>query len=48
MTTIEQDHKRLSDIYKAYNSTEGATKEMWKKKWYDLVDVIAEKVKKLN
>jgi len=45
ITTIEQDHKRLRDIYNAYNNTEGEMKEMWKKKWYELVEVIAEKIK---
>ena len=44
-TTIEQDHERLRAIYKAYNETEGEMKEMWKKKWYELVQVIAEKIK---
>jgi len=44
-TTIEQDHKRLRDIYNAYTNTEGEMKEMWKKKWYALVEVIAEKIK---
>ena len=44
-TTIEQDNERLRAIYKAYNETEGEMKEMWRKKWYALVEVIAEKIK---
>ena len=43
-TTIEQDHERLRAIYKAYNETEGEIKEMWKNKWYELVQVIADKI----
>ena len=43
-TTIEQDHKRLRDIYNAYTNTEGEMKEMGRKKWYELVQVIANKI----
>jgi len=44
-TTIEQDHERLRAIYKAYTNTEGEMKEMWMKKWYELVEVIGKKIK---
>lgn len=40
-TTIEQDNKKLSNIYKAYNNTEGEMKEMWKRKWYELVHILS-------
>ena len=43
-TTIEQDHERLKAIYKAYTNTEGEMKEMWRNKWYELVQVIANKI----
>ena len=43
-TTIEQDYERLKAIYKAYTNTEGEMKEMWRKKWYELVQVIANKI----
>lgn len=45
MTTIEQDNKRLRDIYNAYSNTKGEMKEMWKRKWYELVKKMAIKIK---
>ena len=45
MSTINQDQKRLDNIYTMYSKTSGDMKEMWKKKWYDLIKVIVEKTK---
>ena len=45
MNTINQDQKRLDNIAKAYWSTSGEIKEMWKKKWYELVKIISKKQK---
>jgi hypothetical protein len=41
MNTIEQDHKRLHNLYKAYLKTEGVMKNIWKKKWYELVHILS-------
>ena len=43
MNTIKQDTKRLDNIAKAYWSTSGEIKEMWKKKWYELVKSVGVK-----
>jgi uncharacterized protein with GYD domain len=45
MSTINQDQKRLDNIANMYNKTGGEMREMWKKKWYDLIKVIVEKTK---
>ena len=44
MSTIREDQKRLDNIYKMYNKTSGDMKEMWKKKWYELVKIIGRKL----
>lgn len=41
MNTIEQDHKRLNNLYKAYLKTEGTMKDIWKRKWYELVHILS-------
>ena len=46
MNTIKQDRKRLDNIAKAYWSTSGEIKEMWKKKWYELVKIISKKIER--
>lgn len=45
---INQKMHELSNIYSMYNKTEGDTKEMWRKKWYDLVKVIAARIRQLR
>ena len=45
MSIIKEDQKRLDNIYTMYSKTSGDMKEMWKKKWYDLIKVIVEKTK---
>ena len=45
MSIIKQDQRRLDNIANMYNKTSGDMKEMWKKKWYELVKVIGRKLK---
>ena len=46
MSIIKIDQERLDNIAKAYWNTSGEMREMWGKKWYELVKVIAEKTKR--
>ena len=40
MSTINQDQKRLDNIAKAYWNTSGEMREMWGRKWYELIKQI--------
>ncbi len=44
MSTIKEDQKRLDNIANTYNKTKGEMREMWKKKWYELVKQIGRRV----
>ena len=44
MSTIKVDHKRLDNIAKAYHKTGGEVREMWRKKWYELVKQIGRRL----
>ena len=44
MSIRKQDQRRLDNIANMYNKTNGDMKEMWKKKWYELVKVIGRKL----
>ena len=44
MSTIKEDQKRLDNISNTYNKTSGEMKEMWKKKWYELVKQIGRRL----
>ena len=44
MNTIKEDQRRLDNIANMYNKTNGDMKEMWKKKWYELIKVIGRKL----
>ena len=44
MSIIKQDQRRLDNIANMYHKTSGEMKEMWKKKWYELVKVIGRKL----
>jgi len=44
MSIIKEDQKRLDNIYTMYSKTSGDMKEMWKKKWYELVKIIGRKI----
>ena len=44
MSIIKQDQRRLDNIARMYNKTSGDMKEMWRKKWYELVKIIGRKL----
>jgi hypothetical protein len=44
MSIIKQDQKRLDNIAKAYWNTSGEIREMWGRKWYELVKQIGRKL----
>ena len=43
MNTIEQDTKRLDNIANMYWKTSGEMREMWGRKWYELIKKISKK-----
>ena len=44
MSIIKQDQRRLDNIAKMYHKTSGEMREMWRKKWYELVKIIGRKL----
>jgi hypothetical protein len=44
MSIIDIEMRRLDNINKMYQKTSGEVKEMWRKKWYDLVKHIGGKI----
>ena len=44
MSIIKQDQKRLDNIAKAYWNTSGEMRQMWGKKWYELIKKIGRKI----
>ena len=44
MSIISQDQKRLDNIAKAYWNTSGDMREMWGRKWYELIKKIGRKL----
>ena len=44
MSIIRQDQRRLDNIAKAYHTTAGDVQEMWKKKWYELIKIVARRI----
>ena len=44
MNIIKQDQKRLDNIAKAYWNTSGDMREMWGRKWYELIKQIGRKI----
>ena len=44
MNTLNQDMKRLDNISKAYWKTSGEMREMWGRKWYQLVKQIGGRI----
>ncbi len=44
MSIIAQEQRRLDNIYRMYNKTSGEMREMWRKKWYELVKQIGRKI----
>ena len=44
MSIIKQDQKRLDNIAKAYWNTSGEMRQIWGKKWYELIEVISRRI----
>ena len=44
MSSIELEMKRLNNIANTYNKTTGPMKEMWKEKWYELLESIVRRI----
>ena len=44
MNIIQEDQKRLDNIAKAYWNTSGEMREMWGRKWYELIKKIGRKL----
>ena len=44
MSTLNQDMKRLNNIAKAYWKTSGEMREMWGRKWYQLIKQIGGRI----
>ena len=44
MSILSQDMKRLDNISKAYWKTSGEMREMWGRKWYQLVKQIGGRI----
>ena len=44
MSIIKQDQRRLYNIANMYHKTSGEIREMWRKKWYELVKIIGRKL----
>ena len=45
MSTIRQDQRRLDNIAKAHWNTSGEVREMLKKKWYELIKIVARRIR---
>ena len=44
MNSIRLEMKRLNNIANTYNKTTGPMKEMWKEKWYELLQSIVRRI----
>jgi len=44
MSTLNQDMKRLDNISKVYWKTSGEIREMWGRKWYELIKQIGGRI----
>ena len=44
MSIMKQDQRRLDNIAKAHWNTSGEMREMWKKKWYELIKIVARRI----
>ena len=44
MSTIREEQRRLHNIARMYHKTGGDMREMWRKKWYELVKIIGRKL----
>ena len=44
MSSIKLEMKRLNNIANTYNKTTGPMREMWKEKWYELLQSIVRRI----
>ena len=44
MSSIRLEMKRLNNIANTYNKTTGPMREMWKEKWYELLQSIVRRI----
>ena len=44
MSIIKQDQRRLDNIANMYWKTSGDMREMWGRKWYELIKIIGRKL----
>ena len=44
MSIIREDQRRLDNIADMYHKTSGDMREMWRKKWYELVRQIGRRL----
>jgi len=44
MSIIKEDQRRLDNIARMYHKTSGDMREMWRKKWYELIKIIGRKI----
>ena len=44
MSIIKQDQRRLDNIANMYWKTSGEMREMWGRKWYELIKIIGGKI----
>ena len=44
MSIIKQDQRRLDNIANAYWKTSGDVREMWGRKWYELIRTIIRRI----
>ena len=44
MSSIKLEMKRLNNIANTYNKTTGPMREMWKEKWYELLQSIIRRI----
>ena len=44
MSIIREDQRRLDNLARMYHKTGGDMREMWRKKWYELVKIIGRKI----
>ena len=44
MNTIKKDQRRLDNIANMYWKTSGEMREMWGRKWYELIKIMGRKL----
>ena len=44
MSIINQEMRRLNNIANTYNKTDGEVQQMWRRKWYELLESIVRRI----